>query len=138
MTHNRTTKPVSEILATLRELSTLGVKLHPENSFWDPAAHFIRKATEKLAYEAKFKKGQWILVNDWREHQAQMARAIEEIGKAKRMADIVLFGLHEQESGYRTKKQHIESALRAIDELQRHPRFASLPTHTPATEIQPA
>jgi hypothetical protein len=128
-----TTQPLNELVEKLRALTPRGMSHQPARRHWFAAAQLMNNSAQHFASEAKFRNGQWILIGRWREHEAGMARALRDLAMAKQIAIGIRFSLLEEEESH-----FFKLALRAIDELQRHPRFACLPTHTPATEIQPA
>jgi hypothetical protein len=98
----------------------------------------MANSAQRFASDAKYQIGHWILITRWREHQADMARALGDLAMAKKIAVTIRSSLLEDEDSHFYDLQHLERAICVINELQHHPRFSRLPVSTLDTELQPA
>jgi hypothetical protein len=134
---NRTSD--SEILAILRGFTSQSAAYPSHTSLWVCAAQLIWNAAGKLANEANIENGQWILINRWKEREARLERALDDIRKARLITKTLYNGFLREEEPPGETIRHLEQVLRAIDELQRHPRFraadlGALPSAPPLRE----
>jgi hypothetical protein len=124
------TKPLSELLQPIRKLSARLMSHRPAHSLWFNAAKIMRDSANILVSEDLFEDGRWFLVGTWKEHERMRASALRQLSMAKRIAIRVRASMLDNEDAHFRDLEHLENAIAAIDELQRHPRFAGI-SHEP-------